>query len=491
MAAARILPRRLRKALICATAIVTAVAAPVARAQGISLLRDAEIERYLEDYSTPIFEAAGIAPGSIEILLVNDQNMNAFAGGRYMGVNTGMITFVETPNELEGVIAHEAGHLAGRHSVRGQEAAANAGVPMMLGLLLAAGAAVAGAPEAGMGILGLGQTVARADYLKYSRSQEATADQSSITYLDRLGHSSKGAMDLWGRVRNSQIITGHRINPYLQTHPLANSRLTALAERATASPYFEKKDSPEDIHRLRLIQAKIKGFLHDPSQTLREYPLTDQSEPAHYARSVAYYRYSDIDNALKEVRTLTAAHPDNPYYHELEGQILFEYGQAQAAIAPHRRSVELEPSTALFRLALGRALLAGGSPEQLTEAEAQLKRATALERDNSYAWFELARVYGAQGNEPLANLATAEARFHAGAEPDANQFARRAMMGIKRGTPEWRQAADIIMATQPAEGGAPLPSGIEDNAPKPLPAPETTSKRPDVPDPIIIDSGTR
>jgi predicted Zn-dependent protease len=291
-------------------------------------------------------------------------------------------------------------------------------------------------------------------------------------------------------VRNYQIVTGQRLNPYLLTHPLANTRLNALKTRTESSPYFDRKNSPEEMHRLHLIQAKIKGFLEDPNTVLRDYPLSDQSEPAHYARSVAYYRYSDIDKALKEVRTLTEAHPENPYYTELEGQILFEYGRTDEAIDPHRKSVELAPNNALFRINLGRALLANGSPAHLRQAEAELKRATALERDNSFAWFELARVYGAQGNEALANLATAESKFHAGDKAAANQFARRAMgMGIARSTPEWRQAADIILATQPAEGAPPLPSGVEDSEPKPLPQPEETSKTPDVPDPVIVDGG--
>ncbi|WDI30868.1 M48 family metalloprotease [Hyphococcus flavus] len=480
-----------RRMVIAAMAAATAVAGPAAQAQGISLLRDAEIEKYLEDYSWPIFEAAGLPPSSIEILIVNDQSINAFAGGRYMGMNSGMITFVETPNELEAVIAHEAGHLKANHSTRTQDAASNAGVPMLVGLVLAAGAVAAGAPDAGLGLFSLGQTVGTANFLKYSRGQESTADQLSITFLDRVGHSSQGALDLWGRMRNSQIITGNRINPYFQTHPMANTRLSALKERAQESPYFEKEDSPEEIHRLRLIQAKIKGFLQEPNQTLREYPLSDQSEPAHYARSIAHYKYSDIENALKEVRTLTEAHPDNPYYRELEGQILFEYGRTLESIEPHRRTIELVPDNALFRINLGRALLGAGGPEQLQEAEQELKRATILERDNSYAWFELARVYGAQGKEPLADLATAESRFHLGAKADANRFARRAMRGIRRGTPEWRQAADIIMATQPEGGGQPLPTGVEEDAPKPLPAPEEKSDRPDVPDPIVINEGGR
>ncbi|PQA85538.1 M48 family metalloprotease [Hyphococcus luteus] len=479
---------RLKKAFLAFAAAVSATA-PIANAnaQGISLLRDAETEKFLDDHARPIFKAAGINPNSIEILLVNDQTFNAFAGARYMGVNTGMLTFAETPSEVDAVIAHEAGHLAANHTTRSAEAMANASRPMILGLLLGAAAIAAGSPEAGIGILGLGQNVAIADYLVYSRSQEGTADQLSITYLDRLGKSTKGAMDLWSRMRNYQIITGRRANPFLQTHPLANDRYAALAKRAQASPYFEKKDSPEEIARLKLIQAKIKGFLEDPNQVLRDYPLSDQSEPAHYARAVAYYRYSDIDKALKEVRALTGERPDYPYFHELEGQILFEYGHADEAVAPSRKAVKLLPANALMRIQLGRTLLASNEPDLVEEAAVELKRATTLEPDNGFAWFELARAYSQMGDEPKAQLATAEARYYSGAKPDANQFARRALRGLERGTPEWRRAMDIILATQPAEGAPPLPQAEPEESGEPKPVPQEEPKTPDVPDPIIIE----
>lgn len=477
----------LRKGLLSIAAAATAFSGAVANAQGVSLLRDAEIEKFLDDYSRPIFRAAGLNEDSIQILIVNDQTLNAFAGGRYMGVNTGLLIIAETPNQIEGVIAHEAGHLAGGHTARNDDAIASATRPMLLSLLLAAGAVAAGAPEAGIGLLGLGQNVGMANYLRYSRGQESTADQSSITYLDRLGHSSKGAIELWSNVRNSQIIRGRKINPFLQTHPLANDRLTALKTRAEASPYYDVSDSPEEIHRLRLIQAKIRGFLNDPNATLRFYPLSDQSEPAHYARAVAYYRQSKIDEALHEIRTLTQGRPDNPYFHELEGQILFEYGRPAEAIAPHAKSIELLPDNALLRINLGRTLLATGETANVEQSVTELKRALLLENDNSFGWFELARAYSELGNDVMANLATAESRYHAGAKPDANVFARRAMAGLNKGTPEWRHAADIILATQPEEGGAPLPTGIEDQAPAPKPAPQQTPERPDVPDPVVVE----
>lgn len=472
------------------TAVVAALAL-IAPAQAQPILRDAEIEQWLDDYAHPVFRAAGLPAEQIQILIVGDQTINAFASGMLMGVNTGLFTNADTPNQIEGVIAHEAGHIAGGHIARSDEAIAAASRPMILSLVLAAGAIAAGAPDAGIGILGLGQTVGTANVLKYSRGQEASADQAAVTYLDALHHSSAGLVEFFSKMRNSEIITNRRVNPYMQNHPLSNQRVTALTERVGKSPYFAVKNSPEEIERLNLLKAKINGFMQDTNVTLRQYPLTDQSDPAHYARAVAYYRGSKLDKASKEIDLLIEKFPDNPYYQELKGQMLFEFGHVEESIPSHARSVELAPSKALLRINLGRALIATEDAARYPEAIKQLKAALLVEPDNSFAWSELARAYGGLGDDAMADLATAESKYHAGAPGEAAIFARRAMSGLKHETPEYRQALDIIAAAQAAGNGrgrggarAPQPDperkdpGEDDGSPAPAP-----QRDGDVPDP--------
>lgn len=439
---------RVRRAALAAAAALIAAAAAPAPAAAQLLLRDTEIEQWIDDYSLPLFRAAGLPAEQVNIFLIGDPTPNAFAGGLNMGIHTGLITLADTPNQVQGVIAHEAGHIAGGHTARSDEALSAASRPMFLSLLLAGAAVAAGAPEAGIGLLGLGQNVALANALQFSRGQESSADQAAITYLDGVGASSRGLIEFFGKLRNFQVITGRRVNPYLQTHPLANDRMTALERRATDSAHYGAEDSPEEIARLRMIQAKIKGFLQEPKSTFREYPNSDQSDPGRYARAVAYYRDARIDEGLKEVDALIGKYPDNPYFHELKGQMLFEFGRVAASVEPHRKAVTLAPTKALLRINLGRALLAAGAPDQLDEAVGAFNGALAIEPDNGFAWFELSRVYGAKGDLPMAHLATAESRYHAGDKVAANQFARRAMRGLPKGSPQWRRATDVIVATQ-------------------------------------------
>lgn len=472
-----------KKNLAVLAASIIALSGP-AQAQ-INVLRDAEIEQWIKDYAYPLYSAAGIEPERVNILLIGDPTPNAFAGGLNMGLHTGLITMADTPNQIEGVIAHETGHMSGGHSARSAEAYAKATRPMLLSVLLAAGAVAAGAPEAGIGLLGLGQNIGLANALKYSRGQEASADQAAVTFLDKVGHSGQGLSEFFGKLRNQQLITGRRINPYMQSHPLANQRITALEKRVTASPFYAVKDSEDEIFRLKMIQAKINGFLQEAHVTLRQYPLSDQSEPARYARAVAYYRSADIEKAQREINRLIEWDPENPYFFELKGQMLFEFGHIEESLTPHRRSVELAPSKALLHVNLGRALIATEDTENYSEAVKELKYALLLEPTNGFGWFELARAYGGLGQEYLANLATAESRYQAGSPSEANQFARRALPGLKKGTPEWRQASDIIIATNPEGVEAPLlPSADDETESRPRKQRKTGDPQGEVPDPV-------
>ncbi|MCI5047072.1 MAG: M48 family metalloprotease [Aquisalinus sp.] len=413
-----------------------------------SFLRDAEIEQFLEDYSRPLFEAAGLPAESVGIHLIGDPSLNAFvANGLNMYVFTGLITAAEVPNEIEGVIAHETGHMAGGHLQRSDEAIRAASRPMMLSLVLGTAAIIAGAPDAGIGIIGLGQQVGQANFLSYSRGQESRADQAAITYLDDVGSSSQGLVDFFRKLRNQQIITFNQANPYYQTHPLANSRMTALEARVQESENLDNVDTEEEIMRLKMIQAKIHGFLQNSQTTLRQYPLADTSAPARYARAVAYYRGSNLNAGLREIDSLIAEQPENPFFYELKGQMLFEHGRIAESVEPHRRSSELAPQYALLKVNHARALVALEREAQMNEAIDILKLALNMEPDNIFGWTELARAYSAIGRDDLAAFATAEAYFNAGVPHEAHRFATRASKLLNEQTPEWRQANDIIRAT--------------------------------------------
>jgi predicted Zn-dependent protease len=428
--------------LVAAALTLILLAAPV-RAQSLQLIRDAEIEATVAALARPIFAAAGITPSGVDIYLVNDDRLNAFvAGGQNLFLYTGLLMRAENPEQLAGVIAHEAGHIAGGHLVRTSEAMENAAVEQILGMVLGAAAAVAGAPQVGGAIAMGGQGLAQQGLLRYSRGQEQAADQAAVSYLDRTGIGAAGLRDFFEILDQRRLLSGAQPTPYLQTHPLTRDRITFVARHADEGE--SSLDAAARERHARMV-AKLEGFLEPPARIRDDFAGRDDIA-ARYGHAVATYRLNDVPGALREVRALIEAEPDNPYFHELEGQILFETGEVEAAVAPYREAVRRAPNEPLLKLGLGRALLESGDP---VAATAQLEAVVRAEPRNAFAWRILGIARGRAGDLGASNLALAEAAILQRQLDDAGLYLARAEERVTSG-PQRQQLADLERALDEA-----------------------------------------
>lgn len=429
---------------IAAVGLVLTTASP---ASAQSAIRDTEIEGIIHEWSDPVFTAMGLEPSEVEILLINDADLNAFATrGRIMGLNTGLILRTRTANELLGVVAHEAGHIKNRHTLR--DGAQGAGMqPMLMTMALGALAIAAGAPQAGAVLIGNSQYFGTLSALRYMTHQEGEADNTGARALESAGESGRGLVTFFENFRSQEVFSDARRFPYFRSHPLSSVRIENLRRFVSEQSNYDRVDSPERVAQHALILAKIHAFMDDPNQTLRDYPETDVSLPARYARSIAWYRDGQTEKALAAVDELLTGQPENPYFWELKGQILFEEGRPDEAIGAHQRSVELKPDAPLLRINLAHALIETHDPTKLDQAIAELKRAAAMESDNTMAWRLMSQAYATQGKEGEARLASAEMYFAGGAEEQATQFALRARDLLEPGTAEWTRAMDIVFAS--------------------------------------------
>lgn len=432
-------------ACVCALASLTPAA-------GQSLIRDTEIEHMLRDYTDPLLEAAGLQPADVDLYIIADPEINAFVtGGQNIFMHTGTIVEAENPLQLKGVLAHETGHIAGAHLARINDGAQAAQAPMLVTMGLGLLAVFAGEGGAGAALLASSQQFGQLSFLTYSRTQEAAADQAGLSYLEATGQSGQGLVEFFERFRYQEVMSQARRFPYFRSHPLSSQRVAALRENVAAAEHFGVTDPPEEIDRLRRIQAKIFGFTADPQFVFYRYPETDASLPARYARAVAYYREAHLDLARVEIESLIADEPDNPYFQELYGQMLFESGLVEESIAYHARSVEIEPTAPLLRINLAIAMIATENPDYQDEAEQHLRVALDIEPDNSFAWYQLSIVHERNGDTPLAQLAIAEQSFAVGNNMRALQFAARARMQLDAGTPAWVRATEIESVARPTE----------------------------------------
>ncbi len=440
---------RASRILAVSLAALMAFAQPAA-AQG-GLIRDSEIEQVLRDYSTPLWNAAGLTPDEISLYIVNDPSLNAFvAGGANIFVHTGLILAAQNPNQLKGVLAHETGHISGGHLVRSREAMRRSMGPALISIGLGVLAMIGGAGDAGAALISGAPAFAQGNFVRHTQVQESAADQAAMSYLEQSGQSGEGLIDFFNRNLRQYEFNMRRAPPYMVSHPFTSDRVESLRARVEQSAHRGASDSPADVFALQMIQAKLYGFLMTPAQTLSRYPLRDTSKPARYARAVAWYRAVDIPAATREIESLIAEEPNNPYFYELYGQILFENGRAEEAIPHSRRALQLRPDDSLLLVALARALIASEQrPGPRTdEAVRLLERATALDDDNAFAWRELAAAHSARGEEGLAELASAEQAYVVGDYPRAVNFAERARRALPQGQPAHQRAADIAALSQ-------------------------------------------
>lgn len=437
--------------------LACALAGP-ARAQ--SIVRDAEIEQLLRDYSAPIFRAAGIPTGGTKIVLLNDRAFNAFvADGKRIFMNVGALIDARTPNEVIGIIAHESGHIAGGHLARLRQQISNAQILSVAGMLLGA-AAIAGAASSGnqvgnpaagaIGVLTGSQELAMRNLLAYQRSEEQAADRAAVRFLNATGQSPRGMLDTFRRFASESMFLSSRVDPYMISHPLPQERVAQLETLAQESPHFERRDPPALQTRHDLMRAKLVGFVERPETVLRRYPQHDASLPARYARTISAYRQGRLTDAVAQADALIRSQPNNPYFWELKGQIQLEGGRPAEALAALRRAVSLAPSAGLIRILLGHALLATERPGDLEEALRELTNAAQREPDAPEVFRHLATAHGRKGDLGMAAAHSANYYLLIGDYPNAHTQASRAMERLPKGSPSWLKAEDILNARPPA-----------------------------------------
>jgi predicted Zn-dependent protease len=417
-----------------------------------SILRDAESEALLADMSRDLIRAANLSPANVRIVLINDPSINAFvAGGQTVYIHSGLIDAASTANEVQGVIAHELGHITGGHVPLQDRMAKGATGITILSLLLAAGAIAAGSPDAGMGLMQMGQRAALGNFLAFSRAQEATTDAAGAKFLAGAGISGRGMIDFFKKLQQQEYRYGVRRGSetsYVVSHPLSGERISNLTADLQASPAWSKPSDPEIEARFKRVQAKLRGYVAEPKDTLRRYPATDTSVPAHYARAYAYHLSGYPEQAAGEAAALVKAEPDNPYFLELEGQILLESGKVREALPPLREATAKTNYQPLIATSFGHALLATEDASLLPEAERVLRQSVARDRENPFAWYQLGTLYERKGDSARAALATAERSSLIGDVGRALASGRVAMAGLPQGSSDWIRAQDIVMASQ-------------------------------------------
>jgi predicted Zn-dependent protease len=435
--------------LLMLALLLTFAAARPALADDGEVLRDSETELLFKDMSKPLIQAAGLDPNSVQVVLLNDSDINAFVErGQTVYVYSGLIQATDNIDQLQGVVAHELGHVVAGDSIRSGQGEKQATGITLLSLVLGAAAIAAGAGDAGVGIMMAGQRAALGEMLAFTRAQEATADASGARFLSKAGISGKGMLDFFAKLQNEEYrLAIYSKDSFDRDHPLSSERIQALEVKLKNDPAWNKPTDPKLEARFQRVKAKLIGYV-DPKHAVIKYPESDQSVPAHYARAYAYHLGGYPDKAEAEADALLATDPHDPFFLELKGQILLEGGKPKDAIPVLREAVQRSGDMPLIAAMLGHALVATEDPKNFAEAKQVLKTAVVRDNRDPFAWYQLGIIYDREGDDARAALATAE-RSNLQDQPRAAlASAEMAMKGIPPGTPDWLRAQDIAMVSR-------------------------------------------
>jgi predicted Zn-dependent protease len=426
--------------------LVTGLAISPAYAQSgrMTVIRDVEIEKSLRDMATPIFQAAGLNPKSIRIVIVRDPTLNAYvAGGMNIFLHTALLQATDDPLQLIGVMAHETGHISGGHLSRGTAAMKSASTQAILSMILGVGAAIAsGNPQAGAAVISGGQHIATRSVLSFTRAQEGAADAAGMRFLDQSRLSSRGLEEFLEKLQAQEGSSTSREVEYARTHPLTQDRIDAVKSHVKDSTYVNAKPAAQIAEAHARIKAKLLGYLQ-PEAALLRYGDKDARVSARYARAIAYYQKSEMIPALNILDGLMKEEPNNPYFMELKGQILFESGRVKEAEAPYRKAVEITDA-GLLHAAYGHVLLEMKDSTRLDEAIRHLELSLKTEPHEPATWRFLATAWGEKKSEGMVAYCLAEEALAQAQNDGARQWAERALKLLPKGSPYALRSQDII-----------------------------------------------
>lgn len=189
-----------------------------------------EAYRYVRNITANILNSGQVAyrnEFAWEVYIIKDDDvLNAFATpGGYIFVYTGLIKFLDSEDQLAGVLGHEIAHAALRHST--QQMTKLYGISALVSI-------VTGKAEPGL----LEQIALSLLSLKFSRSHETEADLHSVEYLCPTEYRADGAADFFIKIE------GQPSPPeFLSTHPNSANRVQNIENKAKSMNCKGKEDS--------------------------------------------------------------------------------------------------------------------------------------------------------------------------------------------------------------------------------------------------------
>lgn len=409
-------------------------------ARALSVINDTETESVLRKIIMPVALAANIPENRLKIHIVNDDDFNAFvSGGEDVFIYTGLLTRIKNTNALQAVVAHELGHMIGGHmaqmSARMEAELKRTLIIQALGIgLMVAG----GNPSLGAGILAGAGGVAQQSLLSFSRDEERVADEFAVDLMVDANINPTGLITVFEQMQNITGAAEAKINKNRSNHPLTGERIKN-ARNKIAQIKHNRKYKTYDDKEYELVRAKLIGYLYNERQILDKYPYRATDDAAIYARAIGNMRGGALTAARDATQNLIQRNKKNPYYYELLGDIEYQMGHYDDAVAAYEHALKLNKNAPQIQTALALVLAERGKPGDNAQA-IELCKTSLLATPAPLTYWVLAKLYD-DGREYWA---LAEFYNLNGDTKKARTFAKRAQQKLDKDSPEYIKSGDIL-----------------------------------------------
>lgn len=380
------------------------------------ILDDPLIFTYLHNLISRLAYHSLLGNKKFSLLVVDSPAFNAFAvPGNVIGVNTGLLNYAETEDQLASVLAHELAHLSQRHyarSMQQQQSTQAFNMAALLGslLILASGNA-----EAGIAALTATQAAAISDRLKYSRLHEQEADRIGMQTLAKAGMNPAAAAYMFQHMLLSMRYREDiKEYDFLLTHPLTDSRVADAFNQARSYPARDDQDN----FNFHLAKARIYVLgSKNPEAAIKHFKNRQRKIKFEHANSyglaLAYLKAEKFSDAKTIIDPLYRQSPHRKAYVLAKAKILEKEKKFAEAISLLQQHLSLSPYNYPYSMALAELFLVIQKPNEASKILLTLTRKD--HQDNPNVWYLLAESEGLAGNIDGVHLARAEYFIQVGA----------------------------------------------------------------------------
>ena len=269
------------------------------------ILYDPIVQEWTELFIYKIGENSKVSKKTFEILLIRDNNLNAFAApGGIIGVNAGLFKYADNEAQFASVVAHELAHLSQRHFARQileNSDRSNASLATVLASIVVAVATQA--PAAVIGAQGL----LASQRLRFSRLYETEADREGFITLENSGYDTSEMAEMFKNMQELRRLSGDTPPEFLLTHPVTTRRITESRERARENP----QDGTVDSFNFRLIKNRVKYLMTDNLSIRAFEKEIGDTDDDKYFRALIEMKKLNFSKSIEILNGLEEKYPDN------------------------------------------------------------------------------------------------------------------------------------------------------------------------------------